>query len=69
VKAVPVVYGKAVVVLEDGEKNTFLFENGAWIPYGHTIAECKRNCLVEALPQKVKNMTRYEIRRPVESAE
>jgi hypothetical protein len=68
-KSVPIVYGKAVVVLEDDDKNTFFFENGAWIPYGASIAECRRDCLVQALPQKVKLMTRYEIRRPVESAE
>lgn len=64
-KAAPVVYDKAIVVLEDDAKNTFFFEQGAWVPYGASIAQCRRDCLVKELPQKVKSMTRYEIRRPV----
>ena len=61
--AVPV-YGKAVVVAEDAAKNTFYFDGSAWMPYTESIAECRKTCLVKELPQKLKNMTRYEVRRP-----
>jgi hypothetical protein len=59
-----VVYGKAMIVAEDAAKNTFYFDGSAWMPYSDSIAECRRTCLVKELPQKLKNMTRYEIRRP-----
>ncbi len=65
-KKPPVVYGKAVVVLEDEAKGTFEFQQGAWIPYAMSIAQCRRDCLVKELPQKVNRMTRYEIRCPVD---
>ena len=61
----PVVYGKAVVVMEDEQKNTFVFKGGAWIPHEMSIADCRRECQVKELPQKVNRMTRYEIRFPV----
>jgi len=64
-KKIPVVYGKPITVLEDEAKCTFQFDNGAWVPYEMSIAECRRECLVKELPQKVNRMTRYEIRRPV----
>lgn len=64
-KKPPVVYGKPVIVLEDEARNTFEFQQGAWIPFPMSIAECRRLCLVKVLPQKVNRMTRYEIRRPV----
>ncbi len=64
-KKIPVVYGKPFTVLEDEAKCTFQFDNGAWVPYAQSIAECRRECLVKELPQKVNRMTRYEIRRPV----
>jgi len=68
-KKAPVVYGKAFIVLEDETKSTFEFDKGAWIPYAMSIAECRRECLVKELPQKVNRMTRYEIRCPVTADE
>jgi hypothetical protein len=68
-KRPPVVYGKAIVVLEDEAKSTFEFDKGAWVPYPMSIAECRRDCLVKELPQKVNRMTRYEIRCPVTTAD
>jgi hypothetical protein len=64
-KKPPVVYGKAIIVLEDEAKGTFEFQQGAWVPFPMSIAECRRQCLVKELPQKVNRMTRYEIRCPV----
>ncbi|HEX4000962.1 MAG TPA: hypothetical protein VHX65_20625 [Pirellulales bacterium] len=69
VKTAPIQYGKAVVVLEDESKNTFYFDQGAWVPYGASIAACRADCMVKELPQKVNRMTRYEIRRPLVGAE
>ena len=63
-RVAPTVYGKAFIVAEDAAKNTFHFHGGAWVPYEDSIAECRRTCLVKELPQKLNNMTRYEIRRP-----
>ncbi len=68
-KKAPIVYGKAFVVLEDESKGTFRFDNGAWVPYAMSIAQCRRECLVNELPQKVNRMTRYEIRLPVTEQE
>lgn len=59
-----VVYGKPIIVAEDAVKNTFIFDGAQWVPYSESIAECRRTCLVKELSQKLKNMTRYEIRRP-----
>ena len=56
------VYGKPFVLLEDDRKNTFEFVGGAWVPYSRSIAECRLDCQVTALAQKVNNMTRYEVR-------
>jgi hypothetical protein len=61
----PKQYGKAFILLEDGEKNTFEFTAGAWVPYGLTIAQCRRDYLVKELPQKVNGNTRYEVRPPL----
>jgi hypothetical protein len=60
-----VVYGKAFIVAEDSDKNTFSFDGAAWVPYSNSIAECRLTCLVKELPQRLKNMTRYEVRQPV----
>jgi hypothetical protein len=60
-----VVYGDAFIVLEDQQKNTFVFEGGAWVPHSQSIAECHQGCQVTKLAQKVNNMTRYEVRAPV----
>lgn len=59
-----VVYGKAFIVAEDSAKNTFVFNGAEWAPYSESIAECRKTCLVKELAQKLKNMTRYEVRRP-----
>jgi hypothetical protein len=59
-----VTYGKPIMVLEDEEKNTFVYKAGQWVAYGATIAECKQTCLVKELPQRVNKMIRYEVREP-----
>src|SRR5688572_18473982 len=64
-KKVPVEYGKAFIVMEDEQRNTFVFKGGAWVPYSMSIAECRQDCQVKELPQKVNRMTRFEIRSPV----
>jgi hypothetical protein len=62
----PVTYGKPFILLEDAAKNTFIFEAGAWVPHGESIAQCRTSCQVKQLAQSVNSMTRYEIRRPIE---
>lgn len=63
----PVEYGEPFTLLEDENKATFEFKSGAWVPYGMTIAQCRQHdCQVTELPQKVKLMTRYEVRLPLE---
>lgn len=61
----PIKYGKPVVLLEDANKNTFEYKAGAWVPHSMSIAECRQECQVNELPQKVNSMTRYEIRYPL----
>jgi hypothetical protein len=63
-KKPPVQYGKPFVLLEDAQKNTFEYKGGAWIPHAMSIAECRLECQVTELPQKVNYMTRYEVRYP-----
>jgi hypothetical protein len=60
----PVVYGKPFILMEDVEKNTFIFKAGQWIPHTASIAECRESCQVKELPQRVNRMIRYEIRCP-----
>lgn len=62
----PVVYGKAFTLLEDQGKQTFEYKSGSWVPFALTIAECRTTGQVKELPQKVNQMTRYEIRLPVD---
>ena len=57
-------YGVPFIVLEDPEKNTFVYQRGTWLPYGDSIAVCRANGQVKELPQKVNNMIRYEVRLP-----
>lgn len=64
-KSVPKQYGKPFVLLEDELKQTFHFQAGAWIPYERSIAQCRVDCDVKQLAQKVNNMTRYEVRLPL----
>src|SRR5262245_2682409 len=61
-KPAPSVYGKAFIVLEDQQKNTFVFSGGAWTPHDATIAECRERGQVKELPQRLNKMTRYEVR-------
>ena len=61
----PKQYGKPFVLLEDANLNTFEYVAGAWIPYGLTIAQCRHECLVKELPQKVNGKTRYEVRNEI----
>lgn len=63
----PVRYAAPFVLLEDADKNTFEYANGAWVPYAMSIAECKQTYQVKELPQKVNDKTRYEIRVPLGS--
>jgi hypothetical protein len=60
-----VIYGKPFIVLEDKEKNTFIYQAGNWVPHTESIAECRKTCQVKELPQRVNQMIRYEIRSPV----
>ena len=62
----PVHYGAPFVLLEDANKCTFKFSGGAWVAYARTIAECRVNCQVKELGQRVNQMTRYEVRAPIE---
>jgi hypothetical protein len=64
-KKPPVTFGKPFVLLEDLDKSTFVYKGGQWIPHSATIAECRQDCQVKELPQKIKGMTRYEICPPV----
>lgn len=57
----PVVYGKAFIVLEDEAKNTFVYKGGAWVAHTTTMAECRQNCRVKELPQRINKMVRYEV--------
>jgi len=66
VKKAPTEYGKPFILLEDAQKKTFGYQGGAWVPHSMTIAECRQDdCQVKELPQKVNNMTRYEVRCPL----
>jgi hypothetical protein len=62
----PVKYGKPFILLEDLEKNTFVFKAGVWVAYGASIAECRGTCKVKELPQRVNQMIRYEVRCPLD---
>jgi hypothetical protein len=64
-KKVPVVYGKPFILLEDAARNTFEYKAGSWVPYAMSIAQCRATCQVNELPQKVNQMTRYEVRLPL----
>lgn len=61
-RSVPKQYGAPYVLLESKTKQTFIYQGGAWVEFGRTIAECRTDCLVKVLAQKVNDMTRYEIR-------
>lgn len=63
-KKAPVQYGKPFVLLEDEQKQTFVFQAGNWVAHAMSIAECRQSCQVKELPQKVNGMNRFEIRCP-----
>ena len=58
----PKQYRAAFVLMENDKKQTFQYQNGAWIEFERSIADCRVDCQVKQLSQKVNNMTRYEIR-------
>ena len=64
-KKIPIEYGKAFVLLEDVEKNAFIYKGGQWVRHTASIAECRQDCQVKELPQKINGMTRYEVRAPL----
>jgi hypothetical protein len=66
-KKPPVVYGKPFVLLEDNQKDTFIYAAGQWVPHTKTIAECRVDCQVKELAQKINGITRYEICSPIPS--
>ncbi|MBL9095212.1 MAG: hypothetical protein JNL96_28595 [Planctomycetaceae bacterium] len=66
VKQPPKQYGKPFILLEDEKKNTFEFQGGSWVAYPRSVAECRIDCDVKELSQKVNRMTRYEVRLPIE---
>jgi hypothetical protein len=63
----PVQYGKPFILLEDGEKATFVYTAGKWVRHTKSIAECRIDCQVNELAQKINGMTRYEVCPPLPS--
>jgi hypothetical protein len=61
-RSVPKQYGPPFVLMEDDKKQTFSYQSGNWVAYERSIAECRTDCQVKLLAQKVNNMSRYEIR-------
>lgn len=61
----PTVFGKAFILLEDDQKNTFEYREGAWVSCDWSIAVCRAEGEVKVLPQRINNMTRYQVRLPV----
>ncbi|HZZ71728.1 MAG TPA: hypothetical protein VFE24_05715 [Pirellulales bacterium] len=61
-----VTYGKPIILLEDSQKNVFIYRGGQWVSYERTISECRVDCQVNALSQKINGRTRYEVSFPVE---
>jgi len=62
------VYGKPFILVEDAEKNTFIFKAGEWVAYSESIAECRQSYQVKELPQRVNGRIRYEVRIPESKA-
>jgi len=61
----PVEYGKMFIVMEDGDRNTFSYNGSSWVPHSMTMQECRAECQVKELPQKVNGKIRYEVRAPI----
>jgi len=53
------------MLLEDGQKNVFIYNAGQWVRYERSIAECRQDCQVKQLSQRINAMTRYEVCAPV----
>jgi len=64
-KKVPVIYGKAIIVMENAKKETFVFAGGKWVAHVKTIAQCREDSQVKELNQKINGMTRYEVCSPL----
>jgi len=64
----PVVYGKPFVLLEDSHKDTFIYSAGQWVRHTRSIKDCRLDCQVKELSQKINGMTRYEICAPIATA-
>jgi hypothetical protein len=64
----PVRYGKPFILLEDAQKATFIYTGAQWVRHTQSIAECRLDCQVKELPQKINGMTRYEVCAPLPSA-
>lgn len=62
VESKPQTYGKPVIILEDLQKNTFIFSAGNWVPHSESIAQCRELGLVKELAQQVGGRKRYEVR-------
>ncbi len=63
----PVRYGKPFILLEDAQKSTFVYAGTQWVRHTKTIAECRLDCRVKELAQKINGMTRYEVCPPINS--
>ena len=61
-----VIYGKPVILLEDSKKQVFVYSGSQWVSYEKSIAECRLDCQVKELSQKINGRTRYEVCSPVE---
>ena len=64
-RAAPVQYDKPMIVMEDQNKATFVYDGGAWVQHERTMADWRTDCLVKELPQRVRGMIRYEVRCPL----
>jgi hypothetical protein len=64
-RAAPVEYGKPMIVMEDQNKATFVYEGGAWVQHERTMVDWRQECQVRELPQRVRGMIRYEVRCPL----
>lgn len=58
----PKTYGKPLIVLEDQQKNTFVYSAGNWVPHAESIAQCRELGQVKELPQRLNGRVRYEVR-------
>ncbi len=62
----PVVYGKPFLVLEDSHKKVFVIQGAQLVPHDKSIAAYRSDSQVTEMAQKIKGLTRYEIRAPLD---